>query len=245
MADGLRVLPVTGLPEIQPGDDLGEILIESGFCFLADDVVVVTQKIISKAEGRLVRLETVEPRPEAREFARQWGKDPRVVELVLQESLEVLRFERGIIISRTRHGWVCANAGLDLSNVDGGQTACLLPFDSDASAARLQAFLEERLGFPVGIVISDSFGRPWRLGVVNVAIGVSGLPPLSDYRGLEDPFGLTMQASVMASADMVSSAAELVMGKTGKIPVAVVRGLELGEGQAVELVRPRGQFLFD
>ncbi|MGE0491661.1 MAG: coenzyme F420-0:L-glutamate ligase [Vulcanimicrobiota bacterium] len=244
---GLSVLPLRGFPEVRPGDDLVHLLLGSGFDYQPDDVAVVTQKIVSKAEGRLVRLDTVTPRPEAIEFATRYDKDPRQVELVLAESLEVLRMERGIIISRTRQGYVCANAGLDMSNCDGGDTACLLPLDCDASARALQSGLSQGLGFEVGVIISDSFGRPWRNGIVNVALGVAGMAACRDYRGLTDPAGLELKASIMATADMLASAAELVMGKTDAVPVAIVRGMgPLGSsGSGAELVRPRHEFLFD
>ncbi|MCA9790283.1 MAG: coenzyme F420-0:L-glutamate ligase [Candidatus Eremiobacteraeota bacterium] len=243
----MTVLPVTGLPEVRPGDDLVGMLLASGFEFANGDVVVVTQKIVSKAEGRLVRLDSVSPRPEAIEFATRYDKDPRQVELVLAESHEILRMERGIIISRTHQGFVCANAGLDMSNTDGGETACLLPLDCDASARALHQGLTQRLGFELGLIVSDSFGRPWRNGIVNVALGVAGMAACRDYRGQTDPAGLELKASIMASADMLASAAELVMGKTDAVPVAVIRGWgPLGPvGTGAELVRPRHEFLFD
>lgn len=236
-----------GVGEIRPGDDLAAALSTGRPAFQEGDVVVVTQKIVSKAEGRLVVLDQVEPRPEALEFAARFDKDPRVVELVLQESAEILRMERGIIISRTRHGWVCANAGLDLSNVDGGRSACLLPLDPDRSADQLRLELERRWSCRLGLLISDSFGRPWRNGIVNVAIGCSGFAPLQDLRGQSDTEGLEMKATVMASADLVVCAAELAAGKTARVPAAVVRGLgSTGDGQtgALALARPREQFLF-
>ena len=241
----ITLLPVEGVPEVGEGDDVAALIAER-FEFREGDVVVITQKVVSKAEGQLVLLDTVEPRPEATDFALEHGKDPRVVELVMRESQELLRQERGILISRTHHGWVCANAGIDLSNVDGGRSACLLPVDSDASAARLRARLEELTGVQLGVVISDSFGRPWRLGIVNVAIGVAGLASAVDHRGEADTEGLEMQATVMATADLLASAAELASGKTAGVPAVVVRGFQVaGEGTAQELVRPREQFLFD
>lgn len=207
---------------------------------------MVTQKVVSKAEGRLVRLTEVDPSPEAVAFARRWDKDPRQVEVVLRESLEILRMERGVIIARTRHGLVCANAGVDMSNCDGGATACLLPLDCDASARDLFEQLQARLGFAVPVIISDSFGRPWRMGIVNVAIGLAGMQAFTDYRGLQDPGGLMLKASLMATADALAASAELVMGKTAAIPAAIVRGALVapGAGRATDLVRPSSQSFF-
>lgn len=241
----ITLLPIEGVPEVRPGDDLAQLLSQN-FQFQAGDVLVVTQKVVSKAEGRLVALDTVRPGNEALAIAERYQKDARVVELVLSESQELLRRERGILISRTHHGWVCANAGLDLSNVDGGRSACLLPVDGDASASALREALRGLTGVELGVVISDSFGRPWRLGIVNVAIGVAGLAALRDHRGESDTEGMEMQATVMATADLLASAAELASGKTAGVPAVVVRGFEAGgQGRAQDLVRPRDQFLFD
>ena len=223
----ITVLPVAGIPEIRPGDDLAAIVAAAipASELRAGDVVAVTQKVVSKAEGRLVDLASVEPSPAAREFAERWGKDPRQVELVLRESAEVVRMaEGGLIISRTPHGFVCANAGVDLSNVGDGDVATLLPLDPDASARRLVERLEELTGVRPAVVISDSFGRPWRNGIVNVAIGVAGLAPLLDLRGAPDAQGREMRSTVIAVADELASAAELAGGKTDQRPVVVVRG---------------------
>lgn len=243
---GVELLPVEGFPDVAPGDDLVELLLGCPPTFVPGDVLVVTQKVVSKAEGRLVPLESVQPSPQAAEFARAWDKDPRLTEVVLRESAEVLRMEHGMIISRTRHGLVCANAGVDMSNCDGGATACLLPLDCDASARRLFEGLASRLGFEVPVILSDSFGRPWRMGIVNVAVGVAGMDPFTDYRGGHDPHGLPLKASVMATADALASAAELVMGKVDGVPAAVVRGYAVrpGRGDAAALVRPAEQCLF-
>ncbi len=209
------------------------------------DVLVVTHKVLSKAEGRLVDLTEVQPSALAESHARAWGKDPRQVEVVLRESGSILRMEGPVIISRTRHGLVCANAGVDKSNVP-GQAVCLLPEDPDASAGRLYQALEAALGFSLPVVISDSFGRPWRLGIVNVAIGLAGMAPFTDHRGRTDAHGYRLEASLMATADAVAAAAELVMGKTDGVPAALVRGLELSgsTGCAAELIRPGEQDLF-
>ena len=225
------------LPEIQPGDDLASLIAESwNAAAIADptlapragDVLVVTQKIVSKAEGAIVDLSTVEPRPEAVEFAARWDRDPRQVEVVLRESAEVLRMERGIIVSRTRHGFVCANAGVDASNTGTRDVVTLLPADPDASATRLRARITALLGLAEAdapaVIISDSFGRPWRFGIVDVALGVAGIAPLDDMRGQPDADGRTMRSTVVAVADEIASAAELAASKTSRQPLVLVRG---------------------
>ncbi|GMU53630.1 MAG: hypothetical protein AMXMBFR33_27760 [Candidatus Xenobia bacterium] len=244
--DELRLIPVRGVPEIRAGEDVAKLLAPL-LARLArpGDVLVVTHKVLSKAEGRLVDLTEVQPSALAESHARAWGKDPRQVEVVLRESGSILRMEGPVIISRTRHGLVCANAGVDKSNVP-GQAVCLLPEDPDASAGRLYQALEAALGFSLPVVISDSFGRPWRLGIVNVAIGLAGMAPFTDHRGRTDAHGYRLEASLMATADAVAAAAELVMGKTDGVPAALVRGLELSgsTGCAAELIRPGEQDLF-
>ena len=224
-SEGLRVLPVLGMPEVRPGDDLpAEISRHAGDLLRAGDVVVVTHKIVSKAEGRLVDLGTIQPSVLAKDFASRYDKDPRQVEVVLRESKRIVRMERGVIISETRHGFVCANAGVDASNVPGRDTVCLLPLDPDASAARIRDKLVASLGSVLlAVIVSGSFGRPWRNGITNVAIGVAGMSPLADYRGESDPYGYPLATSVLAVADELAGAAELVMGKTAGVPVAVVR----------------------
>ena len=247
----ISLTAVDGIPEIKPGDDLAGIiaaaLAAASIGLKAEDVVVVTQKVVSKAEGRVVDLATIAPRPEAVAWAAQWGKDARQVELVLQESVEVLRMAPGgLIISRTRHGFVCANAGVDLSNVGGGDVATLLPVDADASARALRDRLGELAGILPAVVISDSFGRPWRNGIVNVAIGSAGLEPLLDLRGTADAQGRVMHSTVVAVADELASAADLAGGKVAQRPVVVVRGYEYraGQGGASELVMDRELDLF-
>lgn len=220
----VTLLAVQGLPEVKPGDNLVALLGASRPTLLEGDILVVTQKIVSKAEGRLVRLSTVTPSPRALEIAGAMDKDPALVELVLQESQELIRAERGVLISRTHHGFVCANAGIDLSNVDGGQTACLLPRDPDGTARVLYEGLRQRLGFPVPVLISDSFGRPWRQGITNVTLGSFGLEPLLDYRGQTDAHGLEMKATVTAVADSLAAATELVVGKSTGAGASIVRG---------------------
>jgi coenzyme F420-0:L-glutamate ligase/coenzyme F420-1:gamma-L-glutamate ligase len=229
------VLTLGGLPEIQPGDDLPALIADRlailtarpGFEPLReDDVLVVTQKIVSKAEGAIVDLTTVEPRPEAVAFAQRWDRDARQVEVVLREARRVVRMANGVIITETAHGFVCANGGIDASNVGpaSGSVVTLLPVDPDASAARIRAAIRERLGVDLPVIVSDSFGRPWRWGIVDVAIGVSGIAPLEDLRGQVDADGRVMRSTVRAVADEIASAAELALGKTAGRPVALVRG---------------------
>ena len=227
----LRVLPVAGFPEVRSGEDLPDLLARSlGNDLRAGDVVVVTHKVVSKAEGRLVDLRTIEPSVLAKSFGARWEKDPRQIEVVLRETRRIVRMERGVIISETHHGFVCANAGVDASNVPGEDIVCLLPLDPDASASRIRDALASRSGADVAVVVSDSFGRPWRIGITDVAIGVSGMEPLADYRGGFDPHGHPLTASILAVADELAAAAELVMGKTDGIPVAVVRGYGYARG---------------
>jgi coenzyme F420-0:L-glutamate ligase/coenzyme F420-1:gamma-L-glutamate ligase len=230
----LRILPVEGLPEIAEGDDLGGLIAEA-----ADvepgDVVVVSQKVVSKAEGRIVRLDDVEASGRARELAA--NHDPRQLEVILRESARVVRARAPLVIAETRHGFVCASAGVDASNASEPDTLVLLPLDPDASAAAIRRALRERTGHDVGVIVSDSFGRPWRNGIVDVAIGVAGLRPLDDWRGRVDANGYELRATVVAVADEIAAAAELVRGKTSGVPVAIVRGLDVaGEGAAQELV---------
>ncbi len=227
----LRLIGLGGIPEVRPGDDLarmvGDAIERSGAGLAPGDVLVVTHKVVSKAEGRLTALAEVEPSPLARRFAAATGKDARQVEVVLRESRRIVRMdrERGVIIAETAHGLVCANAGVDASNVE-PDTVCLLPVDPDASAASLRDALAARFGVAPGIVVSDSFGRPWRVGIVNVAIGVAGLAPLADYRGQRDAAGYELHVSVLAVADELAAAAELVMHKLDARPVVLIRGYE-------------------
>jgi coenzyme F420-0:L-glutamate ligase/coenzyme F420-1:gamma-L-glutamate ligase len=225
----IELVALDGIGEVVPGDDLALHIaraVEHSDVSLADeDVLVVTQKIVSKAEGRLVELASIEPSDLARSWAERWGKDPRQVELVLRESAEIVRMgPGGLIISRTRHGLVCANAGVDVSNVGGGDVASLLPLDPDASAQRIREGIRMRLDVGPAIVISDSFGRPWRNGIVNVAVGSAGIEALLDLRGQPDAAGREMQATVIAVADELASAADLAGGKVDQRPVVLVRG---------------------
>jgi coenzyme F420-0:L-glutamate ligase / coenzyme F420-1:gamma-L-glutamate ligase len=244
---GFEVLGVEAFPEVRPGDDLNGMI--SGAVardLRPGDVLVVTHKIVSKAEGRLVDLRKVEPSTLAKGYATRYGKDPRQIEVVLTESRRIVRMDRGIVISETHHGFVCANAGVDASNVPGSDTVCLLPVDPDASARRLREVLAEVPGVEVAVVISDSFGRAWRHGITDVAIGVAGMDPVADYRGQRDPHGYPMEASVLAVADELAAAAELVMGKTAGIPLAIVRGYSYSSasGSARELIMPPDRDMF-
>ena len=244
---GLEVLGIEGFPEVRPGDDLKRMIQEVVAGDLrAGDVLVVTHKIVSKAEGRLVDLRTIEPSALAKGYAIRYGKDPRQIEVVLRESRRIVRMDRGIVISETHHGFVCANAGVDASNVPGDDVVCLLPVDPDASAARLRETLAARSGSDLAVIISDSFGRTWREGITDVAIGVAGMRPLADYRGETDPHGFPLAASVLATADELAAAAELVMGKTAGIPVAIVRGYpyERAAGTGRDLIMPPERDLF-
>lgn len=238
-ADRLLAVALPELPEVRAGDDLGGLIVEawrqlvaedSSLAPRAGDVLVVTQKIVSKAEGAVLDLTTVEPRPEAVDFAAKFDRDPRQVEVVLRESVEVLRMERGVIISRTRHGYVCANAGVDASNVGLFDTVTLLPEDPDRSAREIRDRIARDMGSHVGVVVSDSFGRPWRWGIVDVALGVAGFGPLDDQRGRPDADGRVMHATIVAVADEIASAAELASGKVSRRPLVLVRGATLPAG---------------
>jgi len=250
----VEVIAIPGLPEIRPGDDLPGLIADALGArpelvpLRADDVLVVTQKIVSKAEGAIVDLTGVEPRPEAIAFAERWDRDPRQVEVVLREARRVVRMERGVLITETAHGFVCANGGVDASNVGpaSGQVVTLLPRDPDASAAAIRRRVRERTGVDVPVIVSDSFGRPWRWGIVDVAIGVSGLAPLEDLRGQADADGRIMRSTVRAVADEIASAAELAFGKTARRPVALVRGVSFrrGEGSIREVLIPPEHDLF-
>lgn len=244
MSAELRVVPIEGMPEVREGDRVGELI--AARAELRDgDVVVISQKVVSKAEGMVRRLAEVEPSERAREMAGELGKEAALVELVLSESKEVLRAERGVLITETHHGFVCANAGIDASNLPEDGTVCLLPADPDASASAIRAELPAQ----VGVVIADSFGRAWRLGQAEVAIGCAGLAPLDDWRGREDASGRELSATVIAIADEVAAAADLVRVKDSGVPAAVVSGLdrwvlaEDGPG-ASALRRPRSEDLF-
>jgi coenzyme F420-0:L-glutamate ligase/coenzyme F420-1:gamma-L-glutamate ligase len=237
---GISVLPLEGVPEVREGDDLAALLgegIERAGGLEPGDVLVVAQKVVSKAQGRVVRLDEIEPGDEARELAAD--HDPRHLEVILGEAARLVRVRPPLVIAETRHGFVCASAGVDRSNAAGPDTVVLLPVDPDGSARRLS----ERLG--AAVIVSDSFGRPFRQGTTDVAIGIAGLPPLLDLRGVRDPTGYELKTTTIAVADEIAGAAELVMGKTSGIPAAIVRGLRLsGDGTARELVMPAERDLF-
>ena len=243
--NAVQLLGVEGLPEIKPGDDLGRLIAEHSK-LQAHDVLVVAQKVVSKAEGRLVDLAGVTAGEEAKSIAPQLiaKPDPRAVQVVLDESVRVLRSSR-VLITETRHGFVCANAGVDHSNIPGTDVLVLLPLDPDESARRLRARLRELTGLDVGVIVSDTFGRPWRVGIVNVALGVAGLHAVIDLRGRQDDVGKALYATVLAVADDVAAAAGLLMGKTRRVPAVVVRGLRMaGAGSGRDLVRPAEEDLF-
>jgi coenzyme F420-0:L-glutamate ligase/coenzyme F420-1:gamma-L-glutamate ligase len=229
-----EVIGVQGLPEVRAGDDLARLLVEAaaaqGTPLRPADIVVISQKVVSKAEGRLVRLADVTPSPAAASMAAVVERDPRLVEVILRESRRIVRMDRGLLIAETHHGWVCANAGVDQSNVDRDWVA-LLPEDPDRSARRLRERLRELAAVEVAVIVADTFGRPWREGLANVAIGVSGVAPLVSYLGRRDPAGRELQATVLAAADEIAGAAELVMGKLDRVPAAIVRGLVLPFGE--------------
>ena len=247
MSAEVRVIPLEGIPEIEPGDDLAGLLLaaaERAGGFEDADVLVVAQKAVSKAEGRVVRLDDVEPSPRALELADD-DRDPRHVEWILRESAHVVRVRPPLIIAETAHGYVCASAGVDASNAKGEGTLILLPLDPDASAARLREELRERAGRDVGVIVSDSFGRPFRQGTTDVALGVAGLTPLLDLRGVRDRSGYELHATQIAVADELASAAELVLGKVSGIPAAVIRGVDFrGDGTGADIPIPEERDLF-
>jgi coenzyme F420-0:L-glutamate ligase/coenzyme F420-1:gamma-L-glutamate ligase len=235
---------VPGIPEVRAGDDLAAVIAER-LAPVSGDVLVVAQKVVSKSEGRILDLRGVEPGERARAYARTLGADPRVLQVVLDESARVVRDER-VLIVETRHGYVCANAGVDHSNVAGVDTVALLPVDPDGSARRLRQRLRELTGCSVGVIVSDTFGRAWRMGICNVALGVAGIPALVDHRGRPDDHGQELTATVVAVADELAAAAGLVMAKVGRLPVVVVRGWRPDgpAGTGHDLVRPAELDLF-
>ncbi len=255
MADGrIEAIAVPGLGEIVPGDDLPALIAEAVAAtadvlpLRDDDVLVVTQKVVSKAEGAIVDLTTVKPRPEAVAFAERWDRDARQVEVVLREARRVVRMANGVIITETAHGFICANGGIDASNVGpaSGSIVTLLPVDPDASADAIRAAIRARLGVDLPVIVSDSFGRPWRYGITDVAIGVSGLLPLDDLRGQPDADGRVMRSTIRAVADELASAAELALGKTAGRPIALVRGaaFQRGPGRIADTLMPAETDLF-
>ena len=237
------MIPVRGIPELEEGDDLGALVVEMAPGLEDDDVLVVAQKAVSKVEGRVVGLAVVEPSERARELAGD--TDPRRVEVILREAREVIRSRPPLVITETRHGFVCASAGVDASNAKGPDTLVLLPLDPDASAARLRDRIRELTARDVGVIVSDSFGRAWRRGTTDVALGVAGVVAVLDLDGQRDAVGYELHATQIAVADELAGAAQLVMGKLDGIPAAIVRGMTLrGDGRGSDLVMPRERDLF-
>jgi coenzyme F420-0:L-glutamate ligase/coenzyme F420-1:gamma-L-glutamate ligase len=243
----VSVIPLDGLPELEESDDLAVLLhaaAERAGGLEHADVVVVAQKAVSKVEGRIVRLGDVEPSDSARELAGEEG-DPRHLEVILRESKEIVRSRPPLVIAETRHGFVCASAGVDASNAPGEDVLVLLPLDPDASARLLHERLTRLSGVDVGVIVSDSFGRAWRQGTTDVALGVAGIAPLRDLRGTTDSRGRELRTTQIAVADEIAGAAELVLGKARHVPAAIVRGVDVrGDGSAAELVMPRDRDLF-
>ena len=247
---GLRLIPIPLADEVCPGDSLADKLLEAlrrcRLRFQPGDILVVKHKIVSKSEGRLVDLATVQASAESIAWAKQYNLDARVIELALRESRAVIRRRNGVLITETHRGFICANSGIDVSNVDGGAHALLLPEDADRSAANLRRALKRRTGCTIPVIITDSFGRPWREGLTEFAIGISGMKPLRDDRGRRDPHGYKLKASVEAVADELACAAGLVCGKLNRAPACIVRGFryDAGPGGVGALLRPASTDLF-
>jgi len=247
----ITIFPVKGIPEIESGDNLAEIIVnrlkEQSEGIQHGDIAIVSQKIVSKAEGRVVNLSKVMPSPFASYVAKESGKDPRQVEVILRESKKIVRMRQGHLITETRHGFICANAGVDASNVARGkELVTLLPVDPDASASRIGNGIRKLTGKIVPVIITDTFGRPWRMGQVNFAIGVSKMKPIHNYRGTKDMYRHVLRVTEIAVADELASAGELVMNKADRVPVAIVRGYESrrGKGKGKDLLRPEEMDLF-
>jgi coenzyme F420-0:L-glutamate ligase/coenzyme F420-1:gamma-L-glutamate ligase len=246
----IRILPIVVEGEILPGEKLSQRLVAAarklGLHFREGDIIVVKHKVVSKAEGALVNLDEIRPSPATRRWARRYALDARVSELALRESRRIVRQENGILITETRHGFICANSGVDVSNVDGGRHAVLLPKNADQSAARLRLALKKQVGIEIAVIVSDSFGRPWREGLTEVAIGIAGMRPLIDYRGRRDPHLYSLHATIDAVADELACAAGLVCGKLAGTPACIIRGYAYrrGRGSARELIRLAERDLF-
>ena len=244
-----EVIGIEGIGEIRPGDDIARIVIDAAARqrtpLITGDVVVLSQKIVSKSEGRLLRLSEIAPSTMAATFAAELGRDPRLIEVILRESRRIVRMDRGVLVTETRHGWVCANAGVDQSNVDADLVA-LLPVDPDGSARAFRDAVRAQARAEIHVIIADTFGRPWREGLVNIAIGVAGFAPILSYLGQQDPAGRPLQATILAIADELAAAAEPVMGKLDRIPAALVRGLTLqaSEEGSKALLRDPARDLF-
>jgi coenzyme F420-0:L-glutamate ligase/coenzyme F420-1:gamma-L-glutamate ligase len=244
-----EIIGVEGIGEVQPGADVARLVLDAAAHqrtpLASGDVVVLSQKVLSKAEGRLLRLSDVTPSTMAATFATELGRDPRLIEVILRESRRIVRMDRGVLVTETRHGWVCANAGVDQSNVDADMVA-LLPEDPDRSARAFREAVRAHAGVEIHVIVADTFGRPWREGLVNIAIGVAGFAPLRSYLGERDPAGRPLQATILAIADELAAAAEPVMGKLDRIPAAIVRGLPLtpSEEGSKALLRDPARDLF-
>jgi coenzyme F420-0:L-glutamate ligase/coenzyme F420-1:gamma-L-glutamate ligase len=246
----LRIIPISLAEEIRPADLLAEKLLHAlehlKLSLQEGDILIVKHKIVSKSEGQVVRLEQINPSASSRAWARRYNLDPRVTEVALAESKRVVRRKRGVLITETRHGLICANSGVDVSNVNGGRHALLLPKDPDRSAAQLHRELKKRLKLSIPVIITDSFGRPWREGLTEVAIGVAGMQALHDYRGDRDPHGYPLRVTIEAVADELACAAGLVCGKLARTPACIIRGFRyrLARGRARDLIRPAATDLF-
>jgi coenzyme F420-0:L-glutamate ligase/coenzyme F420-1:gamma-L-glutamate ligase len=250
MPTEIRLIPIPIAEDIQPGDSLSEKLIASmqqrKFAFAPGDILVVKHKIVSKAEGRIIDLATIDPSDESIAWAKKYKLDARVIELAVRESRAVIRRKNGVLITETRHGYICANSGVDVSNVDGGRHALLLPADPDRSARKLHRELKKRTKLAVPVLIADTFGRPWREGLIDFAIGIAGMKALRDDRGQRDPHGYTLQTSLEAIADELAAAAGLVCGKLNRTPACIIRGFtyQLARGRTRDLLRPASNDLF-
>jgi coenzyme F420-0:L-glutamate ligase/coenzyme F420-1:gamma-L-glutamate ligase len=246
----IAIIPIPGIPQIQPGDDLPSLLLDAidraKVGLKSNDILVVCQKVVSKAEGAVVDLKTVEPSPFAQQIATLWEKDPRVVEVVLRQSGRIIRMKNGVVITETKQGWVCANSGVDESNSLGDDIVIILPQDPDASARNMRVAIQERRGILIGVIITDTFGRPWRDGLVEFALGVSGFEPLLDLRGTSDLQGKELHHTVVAVADELAAAAGLVMEKGAAVPAVIIRGYRFipAEGTGKKLIRPADADLF-
>jgi len=249
-AGGLRILPIAVRGELRAGESLSAKLLAAmrsrGLRFRDGDILVVKHKVVSKAEGAIVALDKIQPSAASRTWARRYGLDARVRELAMRESRRIVRRKGKVLITETKHGLICANSGVDVSNVDGGQHAVLLPANPDRSAAKLRRELKKQLAIDIAVIVSDSFGRPWREGLTEVAIGVAGMRPVVDYRGRRDPHGYSLHATVDAVADELACAAGLVCGKLAGTPACIIRGYayQRGRGGARELIRPAKNDLF-
>jgi len=246
----IAIIPIPGIPQVRPGDDLPSLLLEAidraKVGLKNGDILVICQKIVSKAEGAIVDLKTIDPSPFAQQIATMWEKDPRAVEVVLRQSSRIIRMKNGVIITETKQGWVCANSGVDESNSLGEEIAIVLPQDPDASARTLRVAIQERRSITIGVIITDTFGRPWRDGLVEFALGVSGFEPLLDLRGTSDLQGRELHHTVVAVADELAAAAGLVMEKGAAIPAVIIRGYQFipAEGDGKKLIRPAEADLF-